>query len=58
MATVAEFIENIIDTLGCEEKDIKITFEKGNLVLIVTGVDEDAFDEDEGFDDGDDEDTK
>lgn len=54
MATVAEFIENIVDTLGCDEEAIKITFEKGNLVLVITGVDEDAFDEDEGFDDGDD----
>lgn len=55
MATVAEFVENIIDALGVEEDAIKITFEKGNLVVVVTGVDEDAFDEDEGFE-GDDED--
>ena len=55
MATVAEFIEAVCDNLGCEADDVKMTFEKGNLVLVVTGVDEDVFDEDEGFDDGDDE---
>lgn len=55
MTTVAEFIENVVDTLGVDEDAIKITFEKGNLVLVVTGVDEDAFDEDEGFEDGEDD---
>ena len=55
MATVAEFVEQIVDSLGVEEDAVKITFEKGNLVVVVTGVDEDAFDEDEGFEAGDDE---
>ena len=55
MATVTEFIEYLTDTLGVEDKDVKLTFEKGNMVLVITGVDEDVFDEDEGFDDGDDD---
>lgn len=55
MATLNEFIETVADELGIDTDAIKITFEKGNLILVCTDVDEDAFDEDQSFDDEDDE---
>jgi len=55
MATEADLIEHIATELGVDAETIKFTFVDGVVTIIVNGVDEDALDEDEDFeDDGDD----
>jgi hypothetical protein len=53
--TQAELIETLIDALGIDETDLSLTFDNGNMMIVAKNVDEDVFDEDEDFDDGDDE---
>jgi len=55
MATEAELIDHIATELGVDAETIKFTFVDGVVTIIVNGVDEDALDEDENFEDGDDE---
>jgi hypothetical protein len=55
MATQTELLEYVATELGVDAETIKFTFVDGVVTIIVNGVDEDALDEDEGFDDGDDE---
>ena len=55
MATQTELLDHIATELGVDADTIKFTFVDGVVTIIVNGVDEDVFDEDEGFEDGDDE---
>ena len=54
MASIQEISVYIASELGMEQESVEVTFENGILKIVVNGVDEDVFDEDQGFEDGDD----
>lgn len=53
--TIEDFVQLIADELGVEVADIVIQMKEGEIKMLIKNVDEDVFDEDEDFEDGDDD---